>query len=55
MQQLQQVNCKLLGVILNRVETTGRAYKKYYGKYGKYYNSYGYGAYGKEHAEEAVK
>ena len=36
-QQLEQVNCKLLGTILNRVETTGRAYKKYYGQYGKYY------------------
>lgn len=42
-QQLEQVNCKLLGVILNRAETTGRAYKKYYGKYGKYYGEYGYG------------
>lgn len=42
MQQLDQVKCKLLGIVLNRVETTGRAYKKYYGKYGKYYNKYGY-------------
>lgn len=40
LQQLEQVNCKLLGVILNRVENTGRMYKKYYGKYGRYY---GYG------------
>ncbi|MDE6024398.1 MAG: CpsD/CapB family tyrosine-protein kinase [Lachnospiraceae bacterium] len=45
-QQLEQVNCKLLGVILNRVESTGRAYKKYYGKYGNSYE-YGYG-YGKK-------
>lgn len=42
MQQLEQVKCKLLGVILNRVQANGRAYKKYYGKYGKYYE-YGYG------------
>ena len=49
MNQLQQVNCKLLGVVLNRVETTGYAYKKYYGKYGKSY-TYGYG-YGYGHEE----
>ena len=42
MQQLEQVNCRLLGVILNRVEASGRAYKSYYGKYGKDYG-YGYG------------
>jgi len=40
LQQIEQVNCKLLGVVLNRVENTGRMYKKYYGKYGQYY---GYG------------
>ena len=51
-QQLDQVGCTLLGVILNRAQTTGRAYKKYYGKYGKYYSQYGYGygTYGKEAA-----
>lgn len=43
MQQLEQVNCRLLGVILNRVEASGRAYKSYYGKYGKYGKEYGYG------------
>lgn len=53
-QQLDQVGCKLLGVILNRVETTGRAYKKYYGKYGKYYSQYGYGAYGSSEKEAAA-
>ena len=42
MQQLEQVNCRLLGVILNRVEASGRAYKGYYGKYGQDYG-YGYG------------
>lgn len=37
LQQLERVNCKLLGMVLNRVETTSRAYSRYYGKYGKYY------------------
>lgn len=55
LQQLDQVGCKLLGIILNRVETTGRAYKKYYGKYGKYYSQYGsYGRYGAEKTGEAA-
>ena len=40
-QQLEQVNCKLLGTILNRVAVSGRAYKKYYGKYGQYSQYYG--------------
>lgn len=43
LQQLERVNCKLLGTVLNQVETNSRAYSKYYGKYGKYYNtSYGH-------------
>lgn len=49
-QQLEQVNCKLLGVVLNGVETGGRSYKKYYGKYGKEYG-YGYG-YGQKYQNE---
>ena len=49
MQALEQVDCTLLGVILNRAETGSRAYKKYYGKYSKYYKKYGYGyGYGQE-------
>ena len=52
-QQLSQVGCTLLGVILNRVETAGRAYKKYYGKCGKYYKQYGYGEYGRYGQEAA--
>lgn len=49
MQALEQVDCTLLGVILNRAETGSRAYKKYYGKYSKYYKKYGYGySYGQE-------
>ena len=55
LQQLDQFGCKLLGIILNRVETTGRAYKKYYGKYGKYYSQYGsYGRYGTKKTGEAA-
>ena len=42
LRQLEHVQCKLLGTVLNRVETSSRAYSKYYGKYGKYYQ-YGYG------------
>lgn len=42
LQQLERVRCKLLGTVLNGVETKSRAYTKYYGKYGKYYTS-GYG------------
>lgn len=42
MQQLERVNCRLLGMILNRVRTESRVYKKYYGRYGKYQNGYGY-------------
>lgn len=42
LQQLERVKCKLLGTVLNGVETNSRAYSKYYGKYGKYYSD-GYG------------
>lgn len=56
-QQLEQVNCKLLGTILNRVEASGRAYKKYYGKYGKYgkYGQYYGKYYGHEKDEKEKK
>ena len=40
--EIRQSGCKLLGTVLNRAETAGRAYGKY-GKYGKYGNNYGYG------------
>ncbi|MBQ9155485.1 MAG: CpsD/CapB family tyrosine-protein kinase [Eubacterium sp.] len=47
MMQLERVKCRLLGVVLNRVDMERRAYKKYYGKgYGKYYK-YGYYGYGR--------
>ena len=46
-QQLERVGCRLLGTVLNRVETKSRAYQKYYGKYGNYYSDY-YGGHGAE-------
>ncbi len=47
--QLQQANCKILGVLLNKVKRNNRStygtygvYGRYYGKYyGKYYGDYG--------------
>ena len=44
LQQLDRVSCPLLGTVLNRAETKGSAYRKYYGRYAKKYGSY-YGAY----------
>lgn len=41
LQQLERVGCRLPGTVLNRVETGGRAYKKYYGRYGDYSSYYG--------------
>ena len=49
-QQLERVGCRLLGTVLNRVETKSRAYQKYYGKYGNYYSDY-YGGHGAEKKE----
>ena len=48
LQQLERVGCRLLGTVLNRVETKSRAYQKYYGKYGSYYSDY----YGGQAAEK---
>lgn len=48
-EQLKVTECRILGVILNKVDHRergyyGRYYGKYYGKYyGRYYGSYGYG------------
>lgn len=41
--QLEKVNCKILGAVLNKVEIGGKGYYgKYYGKYyGAYYGNYG--------------
>ena len=49
-QQLERVGCRLLGTVLNRVETKSRAYQKYYGKYGNYYSDY-YGGHGAQKKE----
>lgn len=40
LRQLERTGCRLLGIVLNRVEVKSRAYKKYYGKYGENYYSY---------------
>lgn len=40
MAQLTRANCRLLGTVLNGVETGSRAYGKYYGYGGYYYNRY---------------
>ncbi|MGN0405919.1 MAG: CpsD/CapB family tyrosine-protein kinase [Bariatricus sp.] len=49
--QLEKSGCRILGVVLNRVnmEKEGGYYKKYYGKYyGKYYSKY----YGKNYGKQ---
>ncbi len=38
--QIERSDCKMLGMVLNKVRMENRAYYKYYGKYGKaYYHS----------------
>lgn len=44
LQQLDRVECPVLGTVLNRAEIRSGAYKKYYNRYGKKYGDY-YGAY----------
>lgn len=53
-EQLEKGDCRILGVILNKVKLKSRGYySRYYSKYyGKYYGSYYGGYYGKE--EERV-
>lgn len=48
-EQMEVTNCKILGVVLNKVDLVGKGYYgKYYGRYyGKYYGKY-YGNYGNE-------
>lgn len=41
--QLDQSDCKILGVILNKVQTGGKGYYGYYKGYYGYYDDYGYG------------
>ena len=43
LRQLERANCKLLGTVLNRVETRSPSYKKYYGRYGRYTQEEYYG------------
>lgn len=51
-QQLERVDCKLLGMVLNRVETNSHTYSKYYGRYG-YGKSMGeYYGYGKDTSDK---
>ena len=40
LQQLERVECPVLGTVLNRAEVKRGAYKKYYARYGSYYGSY---------------
>ena len=41
--QLDQSDCKILGVILNKVQAGGKGYYGYYKGYYGYYDDYGYG------------
>ena len=41
--QLDQSECKILGVILNKVQVGGKGYYGYYKGYYGYYDDYGYG------------
>ncbi len=41
--QLDQSDCKILGVILNKVQSGGKGYYGYYKGYYGYYDDYGYG------------
>ena len=52
--QLDQSDCKILGVILNKVQAGGKGYYGYYKGYYGYYDSYGYG-YGEEPDGEKEK
>ena len=42
--QLDQSDCKILGVVLNKVQTGGKGYYGYYKGYYGYYDDYGYGS-----------
>ena len=46
--QLEAGDCKILGAILNKVQSSGKGYYGYYKGYYGYYNNYGYGEYGEE-------
>ena len=42
--QLDQSDCKILGVVLNKVQSGGKGYYGYYKGYYGYYDDYGYGS-----------
>ena len=42
--QLDQSDCKILGVVLNKVQSSGKGYYGYYKGYYGYYDDYGYGS-----------
>lgn len=53
--QLDKTNARILGVVLNKVDMSGRGYYGHYGRYyGKYYGKY-YGRYGEENISERVQ
>jgi len=46
--QLDKADARILGVVLNKVDMSGKGYYGHYGKYyGRYYGKY-YGRYGEE-------
>lgn len=50
--QLDKADSRILGVVLNKVDMTGKGYYGHYGRYyGKYYGKY-YGRYGEESIED---
>lgn len=52
--QLDRAETRILGVVLNKVDMSGRGYYGHYGRYyGKYYGKY-YGRYGEESVEKAA-
>lgn len=52
--QLEKTGCRLLGVVLNKLDIRS---DRYYGKYGRYgkYGEYGYGEYGGNQTKEKKK
>lgn len=53
--QMDKAETRILGVVLNKVDMTGKGYYGHYGKYyGKYYGRY-YGKYGEDTAEKITE
>lgn len=54
-EQLEMAQCRILGVVINKVDMNAKGYYGHYGRYyGKYYGKY-YGTYGKENRAEMEK